>query len=187
VQINPATIKLTKANDFTETKEIGEQKKQIFDRQNSNSLNFEIIFDDTGVISGKKTLIKEQINKLEKILYSINGESHEPNYAKIVWGDFTFQGRLNSLSYDYNLFRSDGMPLRVKATLSFKGYKKIAEKKSPDLSRIIILKAGENIPLLCEKYYGDASYCVEIARVNKLTNFRNTKAGTKLLFPPLVR
>ncbi len=187
VQINPSSMKLNKGINYAESKDMSEQEKQKFDMQQANSLSFDITLDDTGIVPNNKGKIKDRINVIEKVLYTINGETHEPNYAKVVWGDFVFQGRLTSLNYDYTLFKPDGSPLRVKISFSFKGYKSGPEKKSPDLSRNITLKSGENIALLCQKFYDDPSYCTDVAKANDLVNFRNIKPGTQLMFPPLKR
>jgi len=187
VQINPASMKLVKGTEYVESKVLGEPQKPIFVNVEASTLTFDIFLDDTGIIASKKGKVKDRINQLEQALYTINGESHEPNYAKIVWGDFTFQGRLTTLDFDYTLFKPDGSPLRVKIHFSFKGHRERKEKKSPDLSRIVTVKAGETIPSLCQEYYEDPSYCTDIAHVNNLVNIRNVKPGTRLLFPPLVR
>jgi len=35
------------------------------------------------------------------------------------------------------------------------------------------------------KIYGDSKYYLEVARANKLINFRKLKIGQKIFFPPL--
>ncbi|MCD8079074.1 MAG: hypothetical protein LUF04_01265 [Bacteroides sp.] len=187
VQINPDSLKLDRSINYTDTQASGEPQKQKFGNLPSSTLSFDLIFDDTGFVDHIQGNINDRIGRLEKAIYSINGETHEPNYTLLVWGDFVFKGRLSSLNYDYSVFKPDGAPLRVKISLTFVGHKEGSEKKSPDLSRIIVLKAGESIPWLCQKYYNDPSYCVEIARINRLKGFRDVSPGTRLLFPPLAR
>ncbi|MCC8186749.1 MAG: hypothetical protein LIP08_04355 [Bacteroides sp.] len=184
VQINPASLKLDRSVNYTNTQASGEPQKQKFNNLPFSTLSFDLIFDDTGFVENKQGKINDRINRLEKAIYSINGETHEPNYTLLVWGDLVFKGRLSSLNYDYSVFKPDGAPLRVKISLKFVGHKEGREKKSPDLSRIIVLKAGESIPWLCQKYYNDPSYCVEIARINRLKGFRDVSPGTRLLSPP---
>ncbi len=197
VQINPASMSLIREVSYTNTQANGGLQKQKFNNLPSSTLSFALIFDDTGFVQDNENnksnnqkltgKINDRIAQLEKAIYSINGETHEPNYTLLVWGDFVFKGRLSSLNYDYSVFKPDGAPLRVKISLKFVGHKEGSEKKSPDLSRIIVLKAGESIPWLCQKYYNDPSYCVEIARINRLNGFRDVSPGTRLLFPPLAR
>ncbi len=188
LQVNPSALKLNKTTSYTATEVPGQQDELKLDRPKQNTLNFDFVLDDTGVIPHVEKLpIKDRLNNLENILYKIKGESHEPGYIKAIWGTFSFQGRLTSLSYDYSLFKPNGEPLRVKVSVTIEGNKKEVELRSPDLSRIIIVKAGDSLPLLCNDFYGDPSYCTDVAKVNNLSDFRNVKPGTRLLFPPLVR
>jgi len=187
LQINPTSLKYSIGLSYSNDKSMGKSSTEInYERSNGSTLSFDFVFDDTGVIPmpQKKSLV-EMINDLETIIYKINGETHEPNYLQINWGSFLFKGRMSSLSYDYTLFR------RVKASMTIKGYMnklkeaKIVGRKSSDLSRIITLKAGENIPFLCKQIYGDPSYCLDVANYNDLADFRNIQIGTQLMFPPL--
>lgn len=187
VQVNPASIKITRKINYGNTRAMGKSKNKKFDAFDADTLNFEILLDATGILPESKQSVKERVGQLESVLYDMNSEAHEPNYMKIVWGSFTFFGRLASLNYNYTLFKPDGAPLRVKISLSFNGSGEDKEVKSPDLSRVHILKEGETLPFLCEEYYNDPSYCFEVAKVNNLATFRYVKPGTRLLFPSLIR
>jgi len=189
-QINPSAIKVGKKITYQEDGEIGKAEKATKYRSHKpDSISFDILLDDTGVIPNNKQAIADRIDQLEKTLYQINAESHEPNYAKIIWGSFIFKGRAESFSYDYSLFSPGGVALRVKISLSFTGHfdKETSRKNSPDLSRIITFRTGDTIAHYCDEIYGDSSYCSDIADYNNFDNFRNIKAGTKVMFPPLAR
>ncbi len=189
-QINPSTIKIKKDIKYDADSTPGEEKKPAkYKHHTPAGLSFDIILDDTGVVPGQRMSIKDRIQQLEKTVYKINAESHEPGYAKVAWGSLLFHGRVNSLSYDYSLFAPDGSPLRVKIALSFVEHfnKDTSVKNSPDISRVITFRAGDTIPLICNQIYGDASYSFDIAKINNLESFRNVKPGTKVMFPPLVR
>jgi nucleoid-associated protein YgaU len=56
---------------------------------------------------------------------------------------------------------------------------------SPDLTHLITVKAGDTLPLLCDRIYRDSGYYMEVARINGLSSFRNLQPGTTLKFPPL--
>ena len=102
-----------------------------------------------------------------------------------------FFARLKAMSLDYTLFKPSGEPLRVKVNLSFEGrmtkdkQKLLNEKSSPDLTHVIQVQAGDTLPLLCHRIYNDSSYYMQVARINKLVDFRNIEPGDELLFPPL--
>lgn len=197
VQINPATLSWSKEIAYESDEVVGSgSKERKYKGHKEDKLSFKIVLDDTGVLSGSqkaKKSIAFMVNQLEKVLYTVNSESHEPRYVIIIWGVFCFEGRVTSLSYDYTLFSPDGQPLRVTISLSFSSHlnkdisNKKEDKKSPDLTRIITLKAGESIAEWCYKIYNDSSYCYDVAEYNRLNSFRDVKPGVSLIFPPLNR
>jgi len=189
-QINPSSIKIIKKIAFQEDQELGKAKKKAkYKSHDADNISFDIILDDTGVVPSTKGKIRDRINQLEKTIYQINSESHEPNYAKVIWGIIIFKGRAASFTYDYTLFSPSGVPLRVKISLSFTGHfdKDTSTKNSPDLSRVITFRAGDTIINYCHEIYGDSSYCRDVASYNNFESFRNVEPGTKVMFPPLAR
>jgi nucleoid-associated protein YgaU len=58
-------------------------------------------------------------------------------------------------------------------------------KNSPDLTHRRIVREGDHLSLMCHSIYGDPGYYLEVARFNRLNNYRQLKAGQELLFPPL--
>jgi LysM repeat protein len=62
---------------------------------------------------------------------------------------------------------------------------KVKENSSPDLTHQITVKAGDTLPMLCQKVYGDRQMFHEVARVNNLLSFRHIEPGTELIFPPI--
>jgi hypothetical protein len=154
VQINPASLKIKKDVRYDTDNTPGEEKKAAkYKYHQPASLSFDIILDDTGVVFANMP-ITAMIQLLEKTLYKINAESHEPGYAKVAWGSTIFHGRVSSLSYDYTLFAPNGTPLRVKIALSFTEHSAndTAIKNSPDISRVKIFKAGTQALFFATKY-----------------------------------
>jgi len=194
LQINPSTLKYGKEVAVTKKGPLGGQyRAPKYSHHESLSLKFETMMDATGVLPSPVKDISEKVDELEKLVYDINKEIHRPNFLKLSWGAFIFKGVLLSIDYEYTLFAPNGLPLRVKISFSLVGYMEKMEaarrenKLSPDLSRIITIKSGESLAGHCLEIYGDASYCIDVARFNNLSGFRNIKPGTKLLFPPLIR
>lgn len=191
--INPAgyahTFKLNYAKNCalgqsgTETKYDASQPEEIALK--------ELVLDATGAAGSKPTPVEEQIELLKRVVYTYRGTKHEAPIVQLKWGDFLFYGRVKSLKCDYTLFKPNGVPLRAKVTLTFIEYQsneeisKKAAQTSPDLTHLIEVKAGDTLPLLCYQVYQDCSYYLDVAKINRLTNFRNLKPGTKLRFPPL--
>jgi hypothetical protein len=152
----------------------------------------DLILDGTGVVATDTVLeVQDMIDTMLGVIYAYNGENHEPNHVRLLWGNLIFFGRVKSVKIKYTLFRPDGTPLRAKVTLGLIGYMSREEstlranRSSPDLSHIVEVKAGDTLPLLCNRIYKNSAYYIEVARINNLTNFRSLAPGMKLRFPPL--
>jgi nucleoid-associated protein YgaU len=63
----------------------------------------------------------------------------------------------------------------------------IAQDESADLTHVRLVKAGDTLPALCERIYGEPRMYAEVARANGLDNFRDLRPGMQLRFPPLAR
>lgn len=164
-----------------------------FEYSMPEELSFDFLFDNTGIIDGKPKAdgIFDDINHFRNLLTQYQGNSHEPYHLKLVWGNLVFKGRAVELGITYKLFNPDGQPIRAVAKVKFKG--SIEEKKrtakenrsSPDLTHLRVVKAGDTLPLMCYRIYGDPGYYLNVAAVNGIDNFRLLKTGTELVFPPL--
>jgi nucleoid-associated protein YgaU len=139
----------------------------------------------------EQTGVEEDIKKFLDVVYSYDGDIHRPYYLKISWGTLVFSCVLAEVSIEYKLFAPDGKPLRAAAKAKFRKFKDeellIAEEKksSPDLTHIRVAEAGDTLPLMTKRIYGDAKYYLEVARANKLHTFRKLRAGQRIFFPPL--
>ena len=151
----------------------------------------ELVLDGTGAIAGTTQSVNQQIDSLRNTVYTYVGSKHEAPIVQVVWGTLIFYGRVEGLKFDYTLFKPSGEPLRAKVTLHFVEYISAAEivketkLNSPDLTHMVVVKAGDSLPLLCYQIYRDCSYYMEVARINGLTCFRSLQPGQKLRFPPL--
>lgn len=192
--INPETYTLeykVKTSDGQGQGTSGAQAK--FEYTMPEELTFEFLFDNTGIIDGKpkKDGIFEEVNHFRELLTQYQGESHEPYHLKLVWGNLIFKGRAIELGITYKLFNPDGQPIRAIAKAKFKGSveeKKRAAKEnksSADLTHRRKVKAGDTLPLMCYRIYGDPKYYLEVAKVNDLGNFRFLQPGMDLIFPPI--
>lgn len=192
--INPETYTLEYKVKTAEGQGQGTSGAQAkFEYTMPEELTFEFLFDNTGIIDGKpkKDGVFDAVNDFRRVLIEYQGTSHEPYHLKLVWGNLIFKGRAIELSITYKLFNPDGQPIRAVAKAKFKG--SIEEKKraakedktSPDLTHHYRVKAGDNLPLLCYRIYGDPQYYLKVAEANGLSNFRILDPGTNLMFPPI--
>lgn len=169
----------------------GQQLK--YEYTEPGEMSFEFLFDNTGIIDGiPRDSITEDIEKFRKVLIDYKGDAHEPRHFKLVWGENSiFKGRVTELEITYKLFRPDGTPLRATAKVTFKSSieeeKRAAteDRQSADLTHIRKVRAGDTLPLMCFRIYGDSKYYLDVAAANGLDDFRSLVPGTEIRFPPI--
>ncbi|HEY9102932.1 hypothetical protein [Chitinimonas sp.] len=195
--INPSSLKVQRTTCFTKQIPLGDPATgRKYSHMQPVTLSFTAIFDGTGVVprpTGTRIPleVEDQLAALSRIIYNFDGKKHQPNIVQIVWGSLIFTGRLNSFGTDYTLFRPSGAPLRASCAFAFTSFMTTKESRleadtsSPDLSHLVVVKAGDTLPLLCHRIYGDSRYYAEVARFNGLRQFRSLEPGSALHFPPL--
>lgn len=193
--INPENYSLGQQIKLNKSQAQGTSSAPIkYSKKKPEDLSFEIYFDRTGVFKGyndKGTGVAKDISTFKKVVIDHNGKKHKPNYVIISWGTLLFKGSLSRLDISYKLFNPQGAPIRAVAKVSFTGFVedelRVAKENnsSPDLTHVRTVTEGDTLPLMTHRIYGDSKYYIEVARVNKLTNFRKLKAGTQIFFPPI--
>lgn len=193
--INPETYTLDYKIKFSESGQgQGTSGKQLkYESTGPEEITFEFLFDNTGIIDGKsRNSIADDIKKFKQVLIEYKGNTHEPYHFKLVWGERSiFKGRVTEVGITYKMFNPDGTPIRAVAKVKFKSsieeQKRAAkeDRRSPDLTHIRKVKAGDTLPLMCHAIYGDPKYYLQVAAFNQLGNFRNLQPGTDLIFPPI--
>jgi hypothetical protein len=188
----------------------GNASPQVFTGYKVPDLSVDTIIDATGVLKappgvtlevGGEPSVQPYIELIKKVMYSWQSEEHGPAFLKVSWGkvfptnssdssspDGIFRCQLEDLSIKYTLFSAAGNPVRAELTFKFCGVEdalKAAQGYSPDLSHIIDIKFGDNLPKLCKEIYGSPEYFLQIARINNLPSIYAIEPGMKLIFPPL--
>jgi len=190
--LNPENIQLGYSIEYSSsdsgTSDQGPKFKQIL----SETLNFELVIDCTGVVDDKKLDLKKQLDELCAVVYDYKSDKHRTNFVTVVWGGtLNFKGVLTSMSVSYTFFKPDGTALRARVKLDFKSYidpKTLAKEqnqKSPDVTHRVLVREGDSLPLIADRIYQDPDYFVALAQANRLDKFRHLVAGSQLLTPPL--
>ena len=191
--INPAGYEHGFNIRYTKNKALGQAGTEAkYDITQAEKLTLKsLVLDGTGAVPGELVPVRTQVENLRRATYDYVGTLHEAPIVQVVWGALLFFGRVESLKFDYTLFKPNGEPLRAKVSLNLVEYQsppeivKESKQSSPDLTHLIVVRAGDTLPLLCERIYRDPSYYLEVARFNGLTAFRQLRPGTSLRFPPL--
>jgi hypothetical protein len=212
--INPTGFSMTYKTKHNTDQAQGKSKASLgYIASPPSDLQLEFLFDGTGVTelnSGNKLIntiaeklgkkdafIKKTVEKQIEDFYNatgkLNGPIHKPYNVEITWGDLSFRGVLSEFTLDYKLFNNEGKALRVIGKAKFSESispeleAKQAKTESPDLTHKRTVQAGDTLPLMTERIYGDSKYYLEVAKVNGLINFRTLIPGQELFFPPLAK
>lgn len=197
--VNPGHYIYSKGIHYYADKSMDGGKAPRYQSYDGKDLKLEFTLDSTGALYDWMNPVTKQnllplpgrIRVLEETVYNYDGSAHEPSYIRVIWGTLNYTGRLRALDVKYTLFNSEGEPVRALIKLDILEYiapktqEKQKNKSSPDLTHLVTVKAGDTLPLLCQKIYKSDMYCAEVARVNNLTGFRDIEPGTQLFFPPL--
>lgn len=208
--VNPESFTQNFKVELNEQKGQGNQSTNAnYKGTKPEELRLEFIFDGTNTIQGynskldknfiqdqsfeaKPKPVKEQLKLFMDTVYNMSGEIHRPHFLKLHWGDgFKFTCILSNLDLNYTLFEPSGDPLRIKASATFLNYvaqkERVAreKKRSPDLTHVRLVKAGDRLDLMTFDIYKDPKYVTQIARANNLSTFRKINPGLEIVFPPL--
>lgn len=199
VWMNPQSYKRSLTIKTKELQEINATgSSPTYMKVGEETLEFKLIFDTTGLVLsplGSAVMPPEGvvavIEPLITMIAKVPPERLRPNFVQLSWAQLQARCVLTSMSVDYKLFRPDGTPIRAEATLSFTSFtsaitlSQSAEVESQVIPKIVTVVAGDTLPDLCVRIYGDGKYYLDVARFNGLFQFRNLKSGTQLNFPPL--
>lgn len=140
----------------------------------------------------KNDYVKTRVKDLRETTGSnINGDIHRPNYLAVLWGTFYIKCVLTAINITYSLFDRNGSPLRAKISCNFLERKQpgAGERQtmyeSPDLTKYKQVRQEDKLPLIAKNNYNESYYYLQVAKVNKLKNFRKLVPGTTLVLPPL--
>jgi Contractile injection system tube protein len=166
-------------------------------------LTLKFYLDGTNAAGKLKGADDSEMTVAQKLteFYSVcgyNSTVHRPAYVEVVWGNLHFLrfdpeiffGSVTNVSVNYKLFNNDGTPLRAILSATIRQYVKPEESESggqpesPDLTHIRVVKEGDTLPAMSYTIYGNYKYYMEVARVNRLNDFRNLQPGVKIFFPP---
>jgi len=204
--VNPETYTTREKIEYSDTQAPGRSKAILkFNKIPAQEINFDFLFDSTGVITGVipgiagavlnlgRKSVTEDIANFKKGVYEFDGTIHRPYYLKIFWGTLIFKGVMTSIDIEFKLFHSDGSPIRAIARCTFRGtideplLRKIENRASPDVTHERKMKESDRLDLMTKKIYSDQKYIIQVAEANRLDGFRKIKAGTKIFFPPIAK
>jgi hypothetical protein len=119
VQFNPATLKLTLANQVDQQHTQGQQRRQFLGAS-STTLAFDLVFDtaEEGTTTAPVS-VRGRTAMVERFLLPTQDKPSPPK-VRFQWNELRLDGVIEGLSIDFELFASDGTPLRAKMSVTIK-------------------------------------------------------------------
>lgn len=194
---NPASFSQSYAITWGARQGVGSSGSQLsYGRSKPRELTLTLIVDGTGVelmgiLAPMRKSVKSRVKKFLDVTFKYNGAIHEPNYLLVEWGSLIFSCRLSKVDIKYTAFERDGTPLRAELQVTLisdtadKARAREEGKTSPDLTHSRIVRSGDTLPLLTRDIYGSSESYLDVARWNRLDDFRSLTPGQEILFPPL--
>jgi hypothetical protein len=124
VQINPATLRLQMANTVDAGKAFGRPNTQ-YQGTSSSTLSFDLVFDTADEGTTKQPVdVRTRTRQLERFLLpSTKSPKSVPPRVQFSYGTLTIVGVLTALNQDFDLFSTNGVPLRAKCAVTIKEQK----------------------------------------------------------------
>lgn len=191
---NPETLTIHEDVDWNSNCESGSSGSDMhYKRTKPRTFTLEFVLDGTGVnTNGVKIPLVAQIALFRAATTEVNGLLHKPAFLLVQYGTFISTCVLNRSDVTYTMFDFYGLAIRAKITASFteRTFGKLSKilnmLSSPDLTHKIIVKEWDILPLLVHNIYKDQHYYLQVARQNRLKNFRKLATGMELYFPPVI-
>jgi len=190
---NPENIAITEGVEWSESASWGSDGTDMQYKVTSpRTFSVTLTIDGTGVnTNGVKIPVVAQVAMFRAATTTIDGTTHHPAYLIVQYGVFICKCVLTSSTITYTMFDFTGLAIRATINASFTEVTPnalgnlLSMLSSPDLTHTQTVKDGDLLPLMTYNIYKKQDYYLQVAKFNKLKNFRRLKQGTVIKFPPI--
>src|SRR6478735_1028427 len=196
LQFNPATLVLRKTTEWrrTPSRMAGESALPEFVGSGPRSLSLDVFLDSTATHDNSVEKAVEQLmTACVPTPSSLGRKTPASPWVRFDWGTSkttSFDGVMSNLSVSYTLFDVDGKPLRATCSLSIEEASVDPAGQNPtsgsrEARRTHRVVAGDSLPLLAWREYGDATAWRTIAEANDVDDPMQLTPGRELVVPGL--
>lgn len=182
VLFNPTEYRLQKTNNFAEIAIPGLEAPPIqFVSGGARTLSMQLFFDSYEKGEDVRTYTRKVTG-----LMDIDADLHAPPVCMFSWGDLNFVGVLTSANQNFQLFLSDGTPVRATVDISFKEYMKApGDRQSADFTKHYTVKRGDTLSSIAGEKLGDPALWRPLAEENNLDDPLSITPGQVLVIPAI--
>jgi hypothetical protein len=199
VLFNPTEYSIDRETTFAEVAIPGLDSPVLqYVRGNGDKMTFELFLDVTDTMQDGKVVtgqsVRESFVRPLELLMLQHEKLHAPPPVQILWGkEVVMESAVaTTLSVKYTLFDSAGLPVRATANLTLREHRsaaaQLAERhlQSPDLTNVATVRAGDTLPAIAFREYGDATLWRPIAVANAIANPLALAPGESISVPKIV-
>ncbi|MFE7133877.1 LysM peptidoglycan-binding domain-containing protein [Streptomyces sp. NPDC057638] len=194
LQFNPNTLSMSKSTEWrrTPSRMAGQSALPEFVGSGPRSLSLQVFLDATAKHDNSVERAVEQLMRAcVPTPASLARKAPASPWVRFDWGSAkttSFDGVLSQLSVTYTLFDVDGKPLRATCDLSIEEAAVDPPGQNPtsgsyDARRTHRVVAGDSLPLLAWKEYGDPTLWRTIAEANGIDDPMVLAPGQELIVP----
>ncbi len=182
VLFNPTEYRLEKSNQFAEVAIPGLESPPIqFVRGNIRTLSMQLFFDTYE--QGED--VRDHTGQIVGLL-DVDPDLHAPPVCIFSWGDLNFVGVLERANQTFQLFLSDGTPVRATVDVSFKEYFYApGDRQSADFAKRYVVRRGDTLSGIAGRKYGDPALWRPIAEENGIDDPLSIEPGQVLTIPAI--
>lgn len=191
-QFNPKELTLAKNAKWKREAQRNAKKSgpPEFTGSDPSKLSLELFFDATEKMDDKVVKAVEKLFACcvptEKSRQSKKGS---PPWVIFHWGGMTsFPAFMSSVTAKYTLFTPSGTPVRAVCTVTLEEISGEQGGQNPTSGALAardvhVVVAGDTLPSVAFKAYGDPGLWREIARTNEINDPLRLRPGSRLLIP----
>ncbi|WP_033440646.1 CIS tube protein [Saccharothrix sp. NRRL B-16314] len=195
-QFNPSTLALSKNTEWRRnpSRTADETSMPEFVGSGPRNLSVDVFLDATATHDNSvETRVEQLLKACVPTKKSLATKKPASPWVRFEWGTSkttSFDGVLSNLSVDYSLFDVDGRPLRARCALSIEEAGADTPGQNPtsgsrEARRTHRVVAGDSLPQLAWREYGDATAWRVIAEANDIDDPILLVPGVELLVPAM--
>lgn len=192
---NPESYTISKTSNWPSPTNMGADTARVqYTGGEPRRMSLKLLFDASleGPLGTVKPIIELLLTATELPPGAVAmGPAAAPPLVTFMWGIEFFMGVCTSLTYTYTMFQPDGRPMRADVDLSLTEFALPVPVAQNPTTRARtghgthLLIAGDSLPAIAHRAYGDPSHWRTIARANDIDNPFALPHGTLLLLPDL--
>jgi LysM repeat protein len=182
VLFNPTEYRLQKTNQFAEVAIPGLESPPIqFVRGGMRSLSMQLFFDTYEAGEDVRSYTGQVVG-----LMAVDAELHAPPVCIFSWGNLNFVGVVTQANQNFQLFLSDGTPVRATLDVTFNEYvDQAGDRQSANFTKRYTVQRGDTLSSIAAEKYGDPGLWRPLAEENDIDDPLSVTPGQVLVIPAI--